>query len=144
MRLSQYRGRAVLLTFAYTRCPDACPLIVSKLAAALDQLSRADARRVQVIAVSVDPRGDTAARARRFMHERGIAGRMEYVVGTRAGLAPIWRAYGVAVGGSPEDRLVGHSLTVRGITAAGRQRTLRGQDFKPGSVAHDVPLLAAG
>ena len=36
--LSEYRGRAVLVTFLYTNCPDVCPLITAKLRTALDML----------------------------------------------------------------------------------------------------------
>ena len=58
--LSQYRGKAVLVTFLYANCPDICPLIASNLRVALNMLGRRDSE-VQVIAVSVDPRGDTPA-----------------------------------------------------------------------------------
>ena len=37
-RLSQFKGKAVLLTFIYTHCPDVCPLIVSSLHNALVKL----------------------------------------------------------------------------------------------------------
>src|SRR4030088_1698225 len=36
--LAAYRGRAVLVTFLYTHCPDVCPLIASNLGVALNQL----------------------------------------------------------------------------------------------------------
>src|SRR5487761_2182367 len=56
--LAQYRGRAVLVTFLDTHCPDVCPLIASNLRVALNMLGPR-AREAQVIAISVDPRGDT-------------------------------------------------------------------------------------
>ena len=59
VRLSQYRGKAVLLTFLYSHCPDVCPLIVSQLRNALLKLGT-QASRVQVVAVSVDPGRDTS------------------------------------------------------------------------------------
>ena len=58
MRLAQFRGKAVLLTFIYDHCPDTCPLIVAKLHQTLVELGP-KANEVQVIAVSVDPIGDT-------------------------------------------------------------------------------------
>ena len=109
VRLSQFRGKAVLLTFVYTRCPDVCPLIVGNLRAALLRAG-SGAGRAQVIAVSVDPQGDTPRSVRRFVAAHGMAGRLEYLIGSKAELAPIWRSYGIAVGASPDDREVAHSV----------------------------------
>ena len=38
VNLDQYRGKAVLVTFIYTHCPDVCPLIVGNLHTALGRL----------------------------------------------------------------------------------------------------------
>src|SRR5271154_1543137 len=40
--LSEYRGKAVLVTFLYANCPDICPLITSNLRVALNMLGRRD------------------------------------------------------------------------------------------------------
>lgn len=142
VRLSDFRGRAVLLTFIYVHCPDVCPLIVGNLHAALERLGTR-ASRAHVIAVSVDPRGDTPAAVRAFVRAHGMIGRMTYLLGTRAQLAPVWRAYGVAVTGSPEHREVSHGAFVFGIDARGRRRVFFGQGVTPAVLAHDIPLLAA-
>lgn len=63
MRLSQIKGKAVLLTFIYDHCPDLCPLIVSDLHTALLRLGP-QASKLQIVAVSVDPKGDTPATVR--------------------------------------------------------------------------------
>ena len=47
--LSQFRGKAVLLTFIYSHCPDVCPLIVGTLHSALEQLG-GQASKAQVVA----------------------------------------------------------------------------------------------
>ena len=57
--LSQYRGKVVLVTFLYAHCPDVCPLIAGNLHTTLAELGPR-AGHVQLIAVSVDPHGDTA------------------------------------------------------------------------------------
>src|SRR5690348_9197156 len=76
VRLSDYRGKAVLLTFIYDHCPDVCPLIVGNFHTALTRLGPA-ANKAQVIAVSVDPKGDTRATVRAFLraHEMTEIGR---------------------------------------------------------------------
>jgi protein SCO1/2 len=131
----------VLLTFVYTGCPDVCPLIMSNLGAVLDKLGPR-AREARIVAVSVDPEGDTPARVRRFLKVRGLEGRVRYLLGSERELAPVWRAYGVRVRASPEEREIGHTATVTGIDAGGRERTTYPQNFSPTLVARDVPVLA--
>jgi protein SCO1/2 len=142
--LAAYRGRAVLVTFLYTHCPDVCPLIASNLGVALNQLG-ARASRAQLIAISVDPRGDTPAAVARFLAVHRLAGRMEYLIGSPSQLARTWAAWSVGSSrqiGQP-DR-VAHSALVYGITAGGVLKTLYPASFDPGQIVHDVPKLAAG
>ncbi|MCE7989119.1 MAG: SCO family protein [Caldilinea sp. CFX5] len=58
MRLSDFRGKYLLLYFGYTYCPDACPLTLANLADMMKRLGPA-ADQVQVILVSLDPERDT-------------------------------------------------------------------------------------
>jgi protein SCO1/2 len=141
--LSQYRGRAVLVTFLYTHCPDVCPLIAANLHAALHQLGT-KAAQVQLIAVSVDPRGDTSAAVAHFLHVHELTGRMQYLIGNSAELGRTWAAWDVGSrrdAGQPE--LVDHDALVYGVTASGRLTTVYPANFQPSEIAHDVPRLAA-
>jgi protein SCO1/2 len=112
--LSQFRGKAVLLTFIYDHCPDTCPLIVGDLHTALGRLG-AKAAKLQIIAVSVDPKGDAPATVKAFLEAHEMTGRMEYLIGSFRELAPVWRAYGVQVQGSLRRA---RSATLRFSTAS--------------------------
>lgn len=57
-RLEDFRGKAVVLFFGFTHCPDICPTTLADIALAVKSLG-ADAERVQVLMVSVDPERDT-------------------------------------------------------------------------------------
>ncbi len=141
--LAQYRGKAVLVTFLYTNCPDVCPLITSNLRVALKQLG-AGAGRVQVVAVSVDPRGDTPAAVARFLGAHEMVGKMQYLIGSAAQLGRTWTAW--SVGSTREvgqPNLVAHSALVYGVSASGRVTTVYPPTFEPGEIVHDVPKLAA-
>jgi protein SCO1/2 len=142
--IDAYRGKAVLVTFLYTHCPDVCPLVTSNLRVAQDLMGPAVAAKAQVIAVSVDPRGDTPGAVAAFLARHRMTGRMQYLVGSASQLARVWSAWGV---GSERDaqhpELVNHSGLVYGITASGRQTTIYAADFQPADIAHDVPLLAS-
>jgi protein SCO1/2 len=66
VRLEDFRGRAVVIFFGYTHCPDVCPLTLAHLSRALDDLGpRADA--LQVLFVTVDPARDTPEVLTRFL-----------------------------------------------------------------------------
>jgi protein SCO1/2 len=143
IRLSQFRGKAVLLTFIYDHCPDTCPLIVGNLHTALFELGPA-ASKLQIIAVSVDPKGDTPATVKAFLAAHEMTGRMEYLIGTFNELAPVWRAYGIQVEASPDRReqTVGHSAFLYGITGRGAVLVVYPPTFDPAWIAHDAPILA--
>lgn len=143
VQLSDYRGKAVYLMFIYDHCPDTCPLMVSSFHTALGRMSAADRAKAQVIAVSVDPKGDTPKTVRHFLTERLMTGRMEYLLGSEKALTPVWRDWGIQVQASPDQREVGHSAFVYGITGSGRVRALYPSNFKPAWIAHDTAILAA-
>ena len=56
--LADFRGKAVLVFFGYTRCPDVCPTTLAEFKLILQKLGE-DAGRVQVLFVTVDPERDT-------------------------------------------------------------------------------------
>lgn len=56
--LADFRGKAVVIFFGYTHCPDVCPSTMAEMAGVLQQLGP-QAERVQVLFVTVDPERDT-------------------------------------------------------------------------------------
>ena len=140
--LSDFRGKAVMLLFIYDHCPDVCPLMVSNLHNAQLQMGPAKAKQMQIVAVSVDPKGDTPKTVKQFLAAHDMTGRMEYLIGSKRELAPVWKKYGVQVEATPDQREVGHSAFVYGITGSGKELALYPANFKPQWIVHDVSLLA--
>jgi protein SCO1/2 len=143
VNLDSYRGKAVLITFVYTHCPDVCPLIVSNLRVA-QKLLGPEASKAQIIAVSVDPKGDNRNTVTKFLASHEMTGKMQYLIGDRKELGATWKAWGVGQerdAGHPD--LVEHSGLVYGITGSGKRMTIYAANFKPSAIAHDVPLLAS-
>jgi protein SCO1 len=64
--LADFKGKAVVLFFGFTHCPDICPATMAELAAALQKLGP-DAARVQVLFVTVDPERDTPALLKQYL-----------------------------------------------------------------------------
>jgi len=79
-------GRPALVTFLFANCPDVCPTIAATIASSLDALGPA-ADDLDVVAVSVDPEGDTAPAVGEFLDRFRLRGRMSYITGTRAELS---------------------------------------------------------
>ncbi len=93
-RLSEYRGKLVLLFFGYTHCPDACPLTLAHFKNIRNDLG-ADAAQVRFVLVTVDPERDTPAQLKEYLSQFDAS-----FIGLTAGadaLAPVYRAYGVSI-----------------------------------------------
>jgi protein SCO1 len=145
VNLAQYHGKALLVTFLYTHCPDVCPLITANLRVAQNLMGPKTAAETQIVAVSVDPHGDTPRTVAAFLKVHEMTGRMQYLIGSPKELGQTWQKWGVGSendGSQPE--FINHSALVYGITASGVLKTVYiGSSFKPSEIAHDAPLLAS-
>ena len=142
VHLAALRGKVVLVTFLYTHCPDACPLTAMNLNAALGALGPAR-RNVRVLAVSVDPAGDTPAAVASFIRRYHLRPQFHYLTGRRSALAPLWRAYKVAAVRSGAGE-VDHTLYTLLVDRRGRGRVLFDSTATARTVAHDARLLLQG
>ncbi len=139
MRLSAVLGKFVLVTFLYTQCPDVCPLIAAHLNDALLKLGGARAS-VRVVAVSVDPRGDTRAAVRLYVKTHRLLPEFRYLTGSRDELQGVWRAYHVAAVARKRE-LVDHVTYVLLIDRKGKTRLLYDSLVTTRDIVHDVRLL---
>ena len=64
---ADFRGKAMLIYFGFTYCPDFCPASLQIMDAALDRLPEADRDRFQPILISVDPERDTPALLKQYV-----------------------------------------------------------------------------
>jgi len=139
VRLSQQRGRFVLITFLYTNCPDVCPLIASNLNTALRELGPRR-REVRVLAVSVDPKGDTPAAVRAYVRAHRLVPQFRYLIGTAPELRRVWRRYDVfAVARKPD--LVDHVAYTVLVDREGKRRVVYDSQVKALQVVHDLRVL---
>jgi len=137
--LAAQRGKLVLLTFLYTHCKDVCPLTAQNLSAAVQLLGK-QRKAVRVLAVSVDPRGDTPAAVRHFVRVHRLVPQFHYLTGTEAQLTPIWHRYSVtSVRRAKGD--IDHTLYTVLADRTGKARVLYDATATPQTVAHDLRLL---
>jgi protein SCO1/2 len=141
VRLSDYAGRVVILTFLYSTCQDTCPLIAQQIRGALDQLGGSG---VPAVAVSVDPTDDTRLNAQRFLFKQSVVGRMRFLLGTRAQLEPIWRSFGIQPQSTTATTRSDHSVDTILLDKAGRPTVgFQADLLTPEALAHDVRKLEA-
>lgn len=121
--LNQQRGKAVLVFFGYTYCPDVCPATLGEVKQVMVAL-KGQADRVQPVFITVDPKRDTPERIAAYADAfdaniRGVSGTFEE-------LEPVWEAYGVyrqeQPGKTADQYLVDHSARVYLIDPQGNLR----------------------
>ncbi len=139
--LSQFKGKPVVLTFLYTHCPDVCPLTAEKLHTVVQNLG-SDASRVAVLAVSIDPKGDTTESVLNFSKVHKMLDYWHYLMGTHDELAPVWKAYSIyAQPANMNSGTVNHSTGIYVIDKQGHERVFLGDDFTPGQLTGDLRVL---
>jgi protein SCO1/2 len=128
------RGRPVVVTFLYTTCEDSCPIQAQTVRGALDELGHD----VPALAIAVDPPRDTPERARRFLAEQRASGRIDFVLGSRAQLRPLWEGFAI----QPQAVTSEHQARFTLVDARGFQRVgYPGSEATPERLAHDLRLL---
>jgi protein SCO1/2 len=142
-RLSDQRGRVVLVFFAFTHCPDFCPMTLAKWRRVYEELGPY-ARRVRFVVVTVDPQRDTRERLREYLaqfHPDFIG-----LTGSEAELKPVYRAYGIVhervqVPGSALGYMIAHTVTVSVVDPDGNWRILFRPETPVEDYVHDIRLL---
>jgi len=140
--LADFRGKAVLVIFGYTHCPDVCPTSLADAAKALKALGN-DASRVQVVFVSVDPKRDTPALLREYV----TAFRPDFVglTGSRDALAQFTRDFkvyaNVEESDDPSKYKVEHSGQMVVLDPKGQPRLMFAPGMAPADMASDLKVL---
>lgn len=136
--MRQFRGKTVVVTFMYSTCQDTCPITAQQIRGALDALGHD----VPVLAISVDPKDDTPFHVNRFLVKQRLVGRMTFLTGTRAQLAPVWKAYGVQPQGP--TKAFDHTAATVIVDGAGLQRVgYLSSQLVPEDLTHDLRALHA-
>lgn len=141
--LADFKGRAVLLYFGFTQCPDVCPTALTRAAEA-KQLLGSEGERLQVIFVTIDPerdlpavlKGYTAAFDPTFL---GLYGDAERTRQTAEHFKVYYKK--VPTGGS---YTMDHSTLSYAFDPLGRLRLALRHEQNAQDYAHDLRLLLQG
>jgi protein SCO1 len=152
VRLAQYRGKSVLLTFIYTRCPlpDYCPLMSHNFAEIEKTIEKTPElyAKTHLLSVSFDSQYDTPKvlcnYGRAFVTDRGqrTFEHWEFAAIPAAEKNDVTKFFDVFV--TQEQGQITHSMSTAIISPDGRiYKTYNGNDWKPADVLADLTSCAA-
>jgi protein SCO1/2 len=140
--LAKFRGKAVILGFGFSSCPDVCPITLATLASARKKLGELRDQ-VQVVYVTVDPERDDAARLRTYLEKFDPT----FLGGTGTGeqLEAVRNEYGIAATRvtKGDSYAFSHSSYTYLIDRAGRLRALMPFGSSADAYVHDLQILLA-
>ena len=143
--LAEFKGRAVVVFFGFTQCPDVCPTTLAELAAVKKQLG-ADGERVQGIFVTVDPERDTPELLKAYVDNFAagfiaLRGTPEETL-TAAKQFKVF--YAKAAGKTEGSYTIDHTAGSYLFDPQGRVRVFTRHGTGPEALVHDLRLLLAG
>ncbi len=142
--LKDFRGKAVVVFFGFTQCPDVCPTTLAEIAQA-KQLLGPDGAKVQGIFVTVDPERDTPQVLKAYMANFGpdfiaLRGSPEQL----AAVAKDFKVYYKKVEGkTPGSYTMDHSAASFVYDPEGRLRLYSRYGSGPQALANDIKQLLA-
>lgn len=143
--LADFKGKAVVVFFGFTHCPDVCPTTLAEMATVLQQLGP-QADKVQVLFITVDPERDTPELLAKYVpafHPSFIG-----LTGDKAAIEKVAKEFRVfyqkVPGKTPESYTIDHTAGSYVFDPQGRIRLFvrHGQGAEP--IVHDLKLLLAG
>ena len=142
VRLQDFRGKIVLLSFGYTHCPDACPMTLAKFVQVNNALGD-QKENMQAMLITLDPERDTGELLETYVHQfdaafLGLGGTLEEV----ARVAKLYLArFQKREVDSQVKYLVDHTTFSYLVDQRGRLRYLFNLDTPPVLIAEGVRRL---
>lgn len=140
--LADFRGKVVVLFFGYLQCPNFCPITLARLAETM-QLLGADAQRVQVLFVTLDPERDQPPALKEYVGNFNPAFLGLYAApATTADLALKFRIYYEKIPGPTATSYnIDHSVFSYAYDPQGRLRLLLKDSLSAAELASDLRRL---
>ena len=136
----QTAGKAVMLYFGYTHCPDVCPTTMGDLAVAVSKLPKAQQQQLDVVFISTDPTVDTPKTLRTWLDAFnssfiGLTGNIDTIIKAAASV-------GVYVAAPKAGEEPVHGAEVLGFFPSdNKAHILYTSGAAWGDYAHDIPLM---
>jgi len=143
--LADFRGKAVVMFFGYTHCPDVCPTTLSDLRQVMQKLGK-DSERMQVLFVTVDPKRDTQELLANYVPAFNPAFLGLY--GDEAAIDKVARDFKIVhqiqEGKTPDSYTVAHTAASLVFDPQGRLRLFMSYGMEVDKITADIKLLLKG
>ena len=137
------KGKISAVFFGYTQCPDICPTTLGKMKIVMEKLG-ADADKVRVVFITVDPERDTPEVLKAYMaafNPSFIGAQAEPIERTREMAKQFQVVYEKE--GSGPNYIVNHTANLYLLDENGKTIVSAPYEAKPESIAHDIKQLLA-
>ena len=141
-RFQSLRGKVAIIAFAYTTCPDVCPLITAAMRQVQGGLKPEERALTYLITVTTDPEIDTPKVIAAYAERYGVdPGNWAFLTGDEAALKKVWKNFGVGVEKKARG-LIDHTTLTALVDRSGTMRIAYiGTAPDPKSVLEDLRKL---
>jgi protein SCO1/2 len=141
-RFQKLRGKLIVLTFVYTTCPDACPLITSSLQRVQTELSTNERKSVFLLSITTDPEIDKPQVLKSYAERYGIDfSNWSFLTGEEKELSSVWKAFGVKVERKARGLVDHTTLTALVDEKGGMRFVYHGSSPDSGVILQDLRAL---
>lgn len=139
--LETLKGKVSIVLFGFTQCPDVCPTSLAELTQVMKLLGN-EAKRVQVVLITVDPERDTPEVLRAYVSGfdpqfLGLTGTLEQTKKTAAS----FKVYYAKAAGANGNYSMDHSASFYLMDAQGESRVLLNNSIGAAAITHDIQRL---
>ncbi len=143
--LADFRGQVTAVFFGFTRCPDVCPTTMVQMKSVLQELGP-DAKRVQVLFVTVDPERDTPEALAQYVTAFdasfiGLTGSIDDIKRVAKDFKVFFQK---APGTSADHYNVDHTAAYYVFDPEGKLRLFMRHNAQSADILADIKLLLAG
>ena len=141
---ADFHGRAMLIYFGFTYCPDICPFSLQIMDAALDELSAEDRARIQPVLISIDPERDTPEQMALYISSEAFPDNLVGLTGTTEQIAEAAAAWRVVYqraedpSGDPDAYVMDHSSLIYLMDGEGEFARVFSHGTTPGDMAAEL------
>jgi protein SCO1 len=120
VKLADYRGKVVAVTFIFTLCAETCPVLTPMMSFVQDQLGNDFGEKIRFVSITVDPERDTPEVLKDYAQAFGanLSG-WAFLTGTPDAIRDLTRRYGVfaskTASGSIDHTFLTSIIDQRGI-----------------------------
>jgi len=141
-KFQSLRGKVVIVAFAYTTCPDVCPLITAAMRQVQDGLKGEERALTYLVTVTTDPEIDTPKVMAAYAKRYGVdLSNWAFLSGDEAALKKVWKNFGVGVKRKARG-LIDHTTLTAVIDRSGTMRIAYvGTSPDPKAILQDVRKL---